>query len=229
MRPNTSLKQLDRRIIMIIMDTVECLLSAYPLYSEDLKIDLATPSGRFQWFFASILFGARISEKIAIRTFRAFQEEGIDNPEKILSTGWDGLVRILDAGGYVRYDFSTATKLIDIMSTLRERYGSLEELYEQSSDTEDLESRLKEFKGIGPVTAEIFLREMRGVWDINPEVSDKAQEVAEWMDIDMKKLSGEKLSRVETALVKLYLRCRKKKTCSECPCNKCPGRAVSRK
>jgi len=206
------------------MDIIECLLSAFPLYSEDLNINLFQPSGRFQWFLASILFGARISEKIASKTYRAFHEAGIDTPEKILSAGWDDLIRILDAGGYVRYDFSTATKLIDIMSALEERYGSLEELYLQSSDIKDLENRLKEFKGIGPVTTQIFLREMRGVWSIDPQVSDKALETAEWLGIDLKELSGEKLSRVETALIKLYLRYCKKKRCSECPLSGCPRR-----
>jgi hypothetical protein len=132
------------------MDIIECLLSSYPLYSQDLKIDLSQPSGRFQWFLASIFFGARISEKIAARTYRTIQVAGIDTPEKILSAGWEGLVRILDAGGYARYDFSTGTKLINIMSELRERYGSLEELRQQSSDTKDLQRRLREFKGIGP-------------------------------------------------------------------------------
>ena len=128
------------------MNIIECLISAFPLYSEDLEIDLSQYKGRFQWFFASILFGARISEKIACRTYSAFQTAGIDTPEKILSAGWNELVRILDKGGYVRYDFSTASKLIDITSSLKERYGTLENLYKQSSDTEDLETRLREFK-----------------------------------------------------------------------------------
>ena len=122
------------------MDIIECLLSAYPLYSEDLKLDLSQPSGPFQWFLASILFGARISEKIAARTYRTFQEAGIDTPVKILSAGWDELVRILDSGGYMRYDFSTATKLINIMSALKERYRSQEELRRQSSDPEICET-----------------------------------------------------------------------------------------
>ncbi len=206
------------------MDTVECLLSAFPLYSEDLNIDLTKPSGRFQWFLASILFGARISEKIAAQTYRAFQEAEIDTLEKILSAGWDGLVRILDAGGYVRYDFSTGTKLINIMSELRERYGTLEELRRQSSDAKDLERRLQEFKGIGPVTAQIFLREMRAVWGVNPDVSDRTLEMAEWLGIDLKELSGEDLSRVETALIKLYLRYCKRKRCLDCPLSKCQMR-----
>jgi endonuclease III len=208
------------------MSVIERLLSAFPLYSEDLNIDLTQASGRFQWLLASILFGARISEKIACKTFRGFQKEGIDSPEKILSAGWDRLVRILDAGGYVRYDFSTASKLISIMSTLLERYGSLEELYRQSSDTRDLERRLDEFKGIGPVTVQIFLREMRGVWEVKPQISRRALEMAEGLGIDLGALSGEMLSRVETALVKLYLRCCKKKRCSQCPFSECSRRIL---
>jgi endonuclease III len=211
------------------MNAIDRLLSAFPLYSEDLKIDLSQPSGRFQWFLASILFGARISEKIALQACRVFLEEGIDSPEKILSAGWDRLVRILDAGGYVRYDFSTATKLINIMSSLVERYGSLEELRRRSSDTKDLEDRLMEFKGIGPVTVQIFLREMRGVWEINPEVSKRALEIAECFGIDLGEFSGESLSRVETALVKLYLGCCKKKRCSQCPFSECSRSVFSSK
>ena len=207
------------------MNIIECLISGFPLYSEDLEIDLSQSKGRFQWFFASVLFGARISEKIACRTYSAFQTAGIDTPEKILSAGWDELVRILDKGGYVRYDFSTASKLIDITSSLKERYGTLENLYKQSSDTEDLETRLREFKGIGPVTAQIFLREMRGIWDICPEVSDKASKMAGWLDINLDKFSGERLSRIETALIKLYLRFCKKNRCSNCVLVQCPKRA----
>jgi hypothetical protein len=142
---------------------------------------------------ASILFGARISERIASKTYRAFHEVGIDTPEKILTVGWEELVRILDAGDYVRYDYYTTTKLINVMLALKGRYGSLEELYQQSSDTKDLENRLKEFEGIGPVTVQIFLREIRGIWDINLVVSNKALEMAEWLGIDLKEFPGEKL------------------------------------
>ncbi len=84
---------------------IDCLKAQFSLYSEDLGINLREPDGRFRWFLASILFGARISEKIATKTYTAFQRAGLDSPEKILAAGWDELVRVLDAGGYVRYDF----------------------------------------------------------------------------------------------------------------------------
>ncbi len=188
---------------------VDALLSV-PLYSEDLGIDLKKPSGRFRWFLASILFGARISEKIAMKTYKTFEKYNILSPEKILDAGWDELVRILDEGGYVRYDFSTATKLLNIMKELKEKYGSLEELYANSRNTEELKSKLMGFKGIGEVTAQIFLRELRGVWKIDVPVSTKAAEMAERMNIALEGLEGERLTRIEDALVKLYLRYGKK-------------------
>ncbi len=199
------------------MDKIEVLLGNFPLYAEDLRIDLKVPSGRFKWFLASILFGARISEKIASNTYKTFERYDVDSAEKIIAAGWDELVRILDEGGYVRYDFSTATKLLDIAGRLKEKYGSLENLYNQSSDTKDLERRLQEFKGIGAVTTQIFLRELRGVWQISPEISDKAKSVAENLDINLQEFEGEKLSRVETALVKLGIKYCKRKRCGDCP------------
>ncbi len=199
------------------MNKIDKLLSEFPPHSEELGIDLTTPAGRFKWLLASILFGARISEKIASNAYKEFEKAGVDAPEKILSAGWDELVRILDEGGYVRYDESTAINLLNIMADLKERYGSLEDLYEESSDTEDLEKRLQDFKGIGLVTAQIFLREMRGVWDADPKVSKWAEKAAKCLGIGPQEFEGEMLSRVEAALVKLHLRYCKREKCSVCP------------
>lgn len=63
-------------------------------YSQDLGIDLTKPSGRFKWFLASILFGARISEKIAMKTYMTFDKYGIVTLKKILDAGWDELVML---------------------------------------------------------------------------------------------------------------------------------------
>jgi len=192
---------------------IDRLLKLFPLYSEDLGMDLATPSGRFRWFVAAFLFGARIGEQIAANTYHCFEAAGIDAPDKIIEAGWDRLVEILDAGGYVRYDFSTATRLLEIMTALQQNYGSLENLYCEASDGKDLERRLQEFKGIGPTTAQIFLRELRGVWQVQPKATEMARTSATNLSIALDQLEGEKLARVETALVKLNLRYCKKRKC----------------
>lgn len=138
-------------------------------FSKELEIDLSFGDSReiFKWFLAAILFGARISETLAARTYRYFIREGLTTPQQILARGWDGLVAILDHGGYVRYDFKTATKLLEVTSTLVERYGGdLNVLHRAADSPADLERRIQSLgKGIGEVTVNIFLREMRGVWN----------------------------------------------------------------
>ncbi len=202
------------------IDKIDLLLNLFPLYSEELGIELSEPTGRFKWFLASILFGARISETIAANTYRCFQMSGISTLEEIIEAGWDKLVEILDSGGYVRYDFSTASKLLEIMSTIKQKYGSLEELYHRASGAEDLERRLQELKGIGPATTQIFLRELRGKWEVKPKPSKIAQYAARNLDINLDKFEGEKQARVETTLVKLGLRYCKKRKCEQCPMNR---------
>jgi hypothetical protein len=161
-------------------DAIKLLMGQHPgRFSAELGIDLA--SGRdhedFRWFLASVLFGARISETIVKKTFREFASRNVVSPKAILDTGWDGLVEILDKGGYVRYDFKTATKLLDLCRTLTENYhADLEKLHSAAADPDDLERRLKSLaKGIGDVTVNIFLREMRGIWEkADPLPSDLA-------------------------------------------------------
>jgi hypothetical protein len=137
-------------------------------YATALGIDLAAADSgeRFKWFIAAILFGTRISELLATRTWREFAAHGVLTPQRVLDTGWDGLVAILDAGGYVRYNFKTATKLLTVCSNLLRDYaGDLDKLHATAQDPHDLETRLKALgKGIGDTTVAIFLRELRGIW-----------------------------------------------------------------
>lgn len=137
-------------------------------YASALGIDLAAPDAgeRFKWLLAAVLYGTRISESLATRTWRTFAERGVLTPALILETGWDGLVAILDAGGYVRYDYKTATKLLDMCAALMRDYGgSLDALHDAAAEPRDLEQRIKSLsKGIGDTTVNIFLRELRVIW-----------------------------------------------------------------
>jgi len=177
------------------------------LYSEELGIDLSKGEEEiFKWFLASILFGRRISEEIAKRTYRTFEKYNILSPEKIIEAGWDELVGILDEGGYVRYDFSTATRLLEICEELLDRYGSLSKLHESAKDEKDLEKKLLAFKGIGPVTVNIFLRELRPFWEkANPDVLPLVKKYAEDMGIDLDKIDRKSMTfaRIEAGLIRL--------------------------
>lgn len=133
------------------------------IYSKDLGINLKSGKEEeiFKWFLACLLFGKPIQQKVAKRTYFEFKKEGLLSPENILKAGWNKLVEVLDRGHYIRYDFSTATKLLEICKELKEKYGSLKNLINVSKNKKDLAKRLQEFKGIGPVTTRIFLRDLK--------------------------------------------------------------------
>jgi len=181
-------------------------------YSKRLGIDLtAGRSGEvFKWFLASILYGKPIRESSATKTYKCFEKRRILSPEKILQTGWDGLVSILDEGGYTRYDFSTATKLLDVAGKLMERYGgNLNRLHEAASDSRDLEARIMALgKGLGPTTTSIFLRDMRTIWSkADPEPTPLVRQAQKSLGIkDLEsyaKRSKIDLVQLETALLRL--------------------------
>jgi endonuclease III len=134
--------------------------------AEDLGIHLSSKAEEelFKWFLVCLLFGKPIRQQVAMRAFLTFVTARLLKPDAILGAGWDKLVRLLDEAHYVRYDFSTATKLLHICKDLKERYGTLTNLLAQSKTPRELSARLQEFKSIGPKTAEIFLREVRPIW-----------------------------------------------------------------
>jgi endonuclease III len=185
-------------------------LSKIPTYSEELELSVSNPRDRFKWFLVSLLFAKRISSEIAKKTYHRFEDEDLTTPEKILAAGWDRLVEVLDSGGYVRYDFSTASNLLSIMQELKEKYGDLEGLHRESSGSGDLEKRLQEFRGIGPVGVNIFLRELRGIWKkAKPKPSKIAIQIAQ-------RLGLEDVESFESSLVRINLEYCKKGKCEKC-------------
>ena len=182
-------------------------------YLEELGLNLTKPEDRFKWFLASVLFAKRISAEIAKETYLYFEQEELTSPTAIMQAGWDRLVEVLDSGGYTRYDFSTATNLLGIVKTLKEKYGSLERLHAESGSPVDLEKRLLEFRGVGPVGVNIFLRELRGIWEkARPKPSAMAVLTAQKIG-----LKPEDLEQYESQLVRLNLEYCKKRRSKECP------------
>ena len=118
----------------------------------------------FKWFLACLLFGKPIQQEIAERAYIQLVSAGLQNPDTVLEAGWDELVRLLDEAHYVRYDFSTATKLLEVCRELKRRYGSMTNLIAHARTVPELSARVQEFKHVGPVTARIFTREVVPVW-----------------------------------------------------------------
>ena len=207
-------------------------------YSEVLGISLegGDDGEIFKWFLVSILFGAPIRESSTIKTYKCFKKYDVLTPQKIIQTRWQGLVDILDEGAYARYDFRTSDKLLQAISNLVTLYkGSLNNLHRLSSDSIDLEKRLKNLgKGIGDVTVSIFLRELRNLWEkanpkptplvvlaaknlgiIKEETPEKALEALKeyWT---RNKVSKKTFVNFETALLRLGKDFCRKKKCQKC-------------
>ena len=108
-----------------------------------------------------LLFGNRISQAIAADTWRLIVEvHGRDTPTRLCECTHAELVKILGEGGYRRYDESTATRLQRLCRTLVDDYdGRILGIAEAAGSREEFESRLLEFRGVGPVTLAIFMRE----------------------------------------------------------------------
>jgi len=135
-------------------------------YAHRLGINLASRKEEevFKWFLACLLFGKPIQTEIAEQAYRQLVLARLTSPDAILRAGWDRLVAVLDQAHYVRYDFSTATKLLEVCGELKRRYGTLTKLLAEAASASELSRKLQEFKHIGPMTARIFLRDVRPVW-----------------------------------------------------------------
>jgi hypothetical protein len=188
-------------------------LARSPLYSEELGIDLGRgrDADYFLWFLASLLFGARISETIAANTYQTFVGHGLTTPRKILDAGWDFLVDpVMREGGYVRYDGRKSDQVLRDCEMLLDLYGGLlSRLEAAAADNADLEARLDAFYGVGPVTVNIFLRELRPWWPkADPEPLPAVTALAQRLNIDLHRYDrkSQTFARMEAGLIRLRQR-----------------------
>ena len=114
---------------------------------------------------AATLFGTRISAPVAERTFRVLSEAGLARIGQARHIPTEGLIACLDEGGYTRYDFRTADRLQALSEVIGEHYDGQAAVIGQTFTTyPELRQALNMLPGWGPVTIELFLRELRGVW-----------------------------------------------------------------
>ncbi|CRM42857.1 hypothetical protein [Pseudomonas sp. 37 R 15] len=115
----------------------------------------------FKWFIASFLMGKRIQAPIAAHAYKVIvEEEGRDTPRKLQHCTSRELVAMLGRAHYVRYDETTAQRLLDLSAKLNADYGGkMTRIVQFSDDRQAFEKRLGEFDGVGPKTIEIFMRD----------------------------------------------------------------------
>ena len=71
---------------------------------------------------------------------------------------------MLGRAHYVRYDETTAQRLLDLSARLNADYGGkITGIRQASEDRQAFEQRLAAFDGVGPKTVEIFMRDAADV------------------------------------------------------------------
>lgn len=138
-----------------------------PITAAGLGIDLFEDRerGLFQWLLASFLIGKRIRSTVAIEAYRNLVDRhGLNSPARLAGCSHREIVKLLGQAGYARYDESTARRLHQLGSRLEREMSE----HIRLSDPEDVERMAKwllSFDGIGPKTLEIFMREVRPLFD----------------------------------------------------------------
>jgi len=114
---------------------------------------------------------------------------------------------VMREGGYVRYDGRKSDQVLRDTQLLMTEYGGrLSRLHAAARDARDLENRLLAFHGIGPVTANIFLRELRPFWaKADPETLPTVVELARKLGVKLDRYPRKSLrfARVEAGLIRL--------------------------
>jgi endonuclease III len=134
--------------------------------AEEFGLDvLSGDADMFRWFLLCCLFGKPIRSETAVATWRLFIEAGLDTPVTIVHASDRQLVRLLNRGGYTRYQHVTARTLRTCMEQLIRMYdGSIYLMIENSSDEDEFAKRIKELYGVGPKVAAIFMRETEEIF-----------------------------------------------------------------
>ncbi|MFG2331601.1 endonuclease [Streptomyces sp. NPDC048604] len=147
---------------------VEALLAERgQTYAEEAGIRLKdTPQPLYELLVLTHLLSARIRAATAVAAARALFAAGMTSPRRMRDATWQERVDALGEGGYRRYDESTATQLgREAELVLAEYGGDLRRMREAAEgDADALREALRASPGIGPAGADIFLREVQGVW-----------------------------------------------------------------
>ena len=130
-------------------------------HAADFDLDvLSGDDDIFRWFLLTFLLGKPIQSTVAVKTWKLFIDRKLDTPWSILQMSDRQLVSILRQGGYTRYQHVMTHALKTAMQQLVSMYeGSLYIMLDDSADEAQLSKRLQTLYGVGPKTAEIFMRE----------------------------------------------------------------------
>lgn len=147
-------------------------------FAAELGADLSrnTPAPLYQLLCLALLTSAPVQADIAMQGTQALLDAGWTTPEKLRNSSWRERVTTLNRAGYARVDEKTASQLAELTDTLYSQYDDdLRQVRQRADgDINAAHKALKIFKGIGTIGADIFLREVQGIWPEFYPHADKA-------------------------------------------------------
>jgi transposase len=164
-------------------DTIDRLLAEHgTTFAEEAGITLRdTPSPLYRTQLLALLFATRIRADIAVAAARELSRAGWRTARAMAGSDWQERVDALGRAHYRRYDESTATALGEGAELLLERWGGdLRNLRaEADRDPERIRVLLQEIPRMGPTAADIFCREVQGLWpELRPTLDQRARQTA---------------------------------------------------
>lgn len=197
-------KHLVRRLLAVAGTT----------YATEAGIRMADkPMPLFQLLVLCMLASKPIDAATAMRAARELFAEGLRTPKTVLAADRASMISAFGRAHYVRYDESSATRLVDIAVRVRGEFcGDLRELARRSGhDVGSAARMLKQFNGIGDTGAAIFLREVQDVWIwVRPFFDDRATAAAAALGLptdpaELGSLAPGSNARLAAALVRFSL------------------------
>ena len=165
-------KQVVRRLLKVAGTT----------YAAEAGVRISDrPMPLFQLLVLCMLASKPIDATIAMRAGHQLFSDGLRTPKAVLDADRRTMIDAFGRAHYVRYDESSATRLIEIARRVLDEYsGDLREIARRSDNKIDIAKRmLKQFKGIGDTGADIYLREVQDVWTwVRPYFDKRAARAA---------------------------------------------------
>lgn len=150
-------------------------------YSTGLGIDVDAGDAQIErWFLAATLFGTRTSAAAAERTFRVLGDAGVARIGQARCIAREDLITCLGRGGYGCYDTRAAALLQSLHDVIGERYdGRAAMIGQRFPAYPAVRAALGMLPSWGPVTIQLFLRELRGTWPgAQPPLDQRAEYAA---------------------------------------------------
>jgi endonuclease III len=190
------------------------LSNAGTTYAEEAGIRLKDkPMPMFQLLVLCMLASKPIDAAIAMQAARELFRDGLRTSQAVLDAERATMIRAFGRAHYVRYDESSATRMVDIAAMVRDEYGGdLRRLADRSDrDVKAAARLLQRFKGIGATGADIYLREVQDIWTwVRPFFDERAVKAARDLGLPgdpgkLSELAPRGNARLAAALVRVSL------------------------